>query len=94
MPVVTFHRRKGKTFRFSTATAELPSFLLLDQVYVPLIASGARGKTVLEIGDIDAGLISVGQVIGLIIPTCEALIQHMIKQARLITQQCLAQLML
>jgi NADH:quinone reductase (non-electrogenic) len=45
----------------------------------PLVA-GARGRAALESGEIDAGLVWAGQVIGLIddIPTCEALIQRIV----------------
>ena len=60
----------------------------------PLV-SGARGKTVLETGDLDAGLISAGQVLGLIhdLPSCEALIQRIMQDAQQIIQQRLTQLL-
>ena len=60
----------------------------------PLV-SGARGKMVLESGDLDAGLISAGQVLGLIhdIPSCDALIQRIMQQAQQIITQRLNKLL-
>ena len=51
----------------------------------PLV-SGAKGKTALETGDLDAGLIWAGQVQGLIhdIPTCEELIRRITRDAEAI----------
>ena len=48
----------------------------------PLV-SGARGRTALENGDVDAGLIWAGQVQGLIhdIPTCGELIARIMREA-------------
>jgi nitronate monooxygenase len=48
----------------------------------PLVA-GARGRTALETGDLDAGLIWAGQIQGLIhdIPTCEQLISRIVSEA-------------
>lgn len=48
----------------------------------PLV-SGARGRTALETGDLDAGLIWAGQVQGLIhdVPTCRDLISRIIAEA-------------
>ncbi len=45
--------------------------------------SGLKGKLALETGDIDAGLITAGQVQGLIhdIPTCKELIERIIQEA-------------
>lgn len=49
----------------------------------PLVA-GQRGRSALESGDVDAGLVWAGQVVGLIddIPTCEELLQRMVAQCR------------
>ena len=51
----------------------------------PLV-SGARGRTALETGDVDAGLIWAGQVQGLIhdIPTCAQLIDRIMRDAETI----------
>jgi nitronate monooxygenase len=51
--------------------------------------SGLKGKLALETGDIDAGLITAGQVLGLIhdIPSCEALIQAIIQDAEKLIKQ-------
>ena len=48
-----------------------------------------RGKQVLQTGDLDAGLISAGQVLGLIhdLPTCEVLIERIVQQAKDLIQQ-------
>jgi nitronate monooxygenase len=47
------------------------------------LVAGTRGKTVLETGDIDAGIWSAGQVQGLIhdIPTCKELVERIVAQA-------------
>ncbi|MGU7778632.1 NAD(P)H-dependent flavin oxidoreductase [Burkholderia sp. PU8-34] len=49
----------------------------------PLVA-GARGKVALTQGDIDGGIITAGQVIGLIhdIPTCEVLVERIVADCR------------
>jgi len=49
----------------------------------PLVA-GARGRAALETGDVDAGLVWAGQVVGLVddIPTCAALIERMVRECR------------
>ena len=51
----------------------------------PLV-SGAQGRTALETGDVDAGLIWAGQVQGLIhdIPTCQQLIDRIMQDAETI----------
>ena len=51
---------------------------------VRLLVAGVRGKAALESGDVDGGVISVGQVVGLIddIPTCEELISRMVRECR------------
>jgi NAD(P)H-dependent flavin oxidoreductase YrpB (nitropropane dioxygenase family) len=48
------------------------------------LVSGQRGRAALESGDPQAGIISAGMVIGLIddIPTCEVLIQQMVRECR------------
>ncbi len=47
------------------------------------LVSGARGKTVYETGDLDAGIWSAGITIGLIhdIPSCEELVNNMERDA-------------
>jgi len=54
----------------------------------PLVA-GARGRTALETGDVDAGLVWAGQVQGLIhdIPTCRELIDRIIADATAIVAE-------
>ncbi len=54
--------------------------------------SGLKGKLALESGDIDAGLITAGQVQGLIhdIPTCKELIERIIQEANQIIDSRLA----
>jgi len=49
----------------------------------PLVA-GARGRTALLSGEVDAGRVWAGQVVGLIedIPTCDELLQRMVAQCR------------
>lgn len=49
----------------------------------PLV-SGARGRDALQSGEVDAGLVWAGQVVGLIedIPTCDELLQRMVGQCR------------
>ena len=50
----------------------------------PLVAGSRGRKAVLEEGDIDAGIWTVGMAVGLIhdIPTCADLLQRMIAEAR------------
>lgn len=57
----------------------------------PLV-SGARGRTALETGDLDKGLIWAGQVQGLIhdIPTCQALLDTIVADAQAIISSRLA----
>ena len=49
----------------------------------PLVA-GSRGRNALQTGDVDAGLVWAGQVVGLIddIPTCDELLQRIVAQCR------------
>ncbi|CAB3773341.1 nitronate monooxygenase [Burkholderia sp. MSh2] len=49
----------------------------------PLV-SGARGKAALDSGQVDDGIVTAGQVVGLIkdIPTCAELIQRMVGECR------------
>jgi NADH:quinone reductase (non-electrogenic) len=51
----------------------------------PLV-SGKRGRKVFTTGDLDAGILSVGQVVGLIhdVPTCAELIERIVADARAI----------
>jgi nitronate monooxygenase len=48
------------------------------------LVAGARGRKALEGGDPNGGIISAGLVIGLIddVPTCQALIQRMVRECR------------
>ena len=57
----------------------------------PLV-SGAQGRTALETGDVDAGLIWAGQVQGLIhdIPTCQQLIDRIMHDAETVIRGRLA----
>jgi nitronate monooxygenase len=45
---------------------------------------GARGRKALDGGDPNGGIISAGLVVGLIddVPTCQALIQRMVRECR------------
>lgn len=54
--------------------------------------SGLKGKLALEMGDVDAGVLTAGQVMGLIhdIPSCQALIQRIMQDAEQLIQQRLA----
>lgn len=54
----------------------------------PLVA-GAQGRTALETGDLDAGLVWAGQVQGLIhdIPTCATLLTRIVSDAESIVRQ-------
>ncbi|WP_336968531.1 nitronate monooxygenase family protein [Sphingobium aromaticiconvertens] len=60
--------------------------------HVRPLVSGAKGRTALETGDLDAGLIWAGQVQGLIrdIPTCDALISRIVEEAEAIIRDRLA----
>ena len=51
---------------------------------VQSLVSGVRGRAALVSGEIDGGVLSVGQVIGLIddIPTCAELIERMVRECR------------
>ncbi|MCO8109456.1 NAD(P)H-dependent flavin oxidoreductase [Acinetobacter indicus] len=61
----------------------------LEFEHIRPYVSGLKGKLALETGDVDAGLITAGQVLGLIhdIPSCDDLIQRMIQDAEQIIQQ-------
>jgi nitronate monooxygenase len=50
------------------------------------LVSGARGKDLLENGDLDQGIWSAGMVVGLIddIPSCQELIERIVNEARAI----------
>ena len=65
-------------FFFAPNHAELTSFSASSQ-----LVSGARGKTVYETGDSDAGVWSASGVMGLIddIPSCAELLSRMEKDA-------------
>lgn len=49
----------------------------------PLVA-GVRGKSALEAGEVDGGIITAGMVMGLIddVPTCAELLERMVREAR------------
>lgn len=51
---------------------------------IRLLVSGQRGRTALENGDIDAGLVWAGMVVGLIddVPSCHVLIERMVAECR------------
>ncbi len=51
---------------------------------VRALVSGARGRAALESGEVDAGPVWAGQVIGLIddVPTCAALLERMVAECR------------
>ncbi len=57
----------------------------------PLVA-GQRGRAALESGDVQAGVVSAGMVIGLIddIPTCDELIRRMVADCRTHLRRALA----
>ncbi|GLS14824.1 NAD(P)H-dependent flavin oxidoreductase [Hydrogenophaga electricum] len=57
----------------------------------PLVA-GARGRQALSSGEVDAGLVWAGQVVGLIddIPSCADLLQRMVAECRASLAQALA----
>ena len=48
------------------------------------LVAGKRGQAALESGELQAGLVWAGQVVGLIddIPTCEELISRMVRECR------------
>lgn len=48
------------------------------------LVMGARGRNAMETGEVNDGVVSAGQVIGLIddVPTCAELIQRMVKECR------------
>jgi nitronate monooxygenase len=48
------------------------------------LVTGGRGRAALEAGDPNGGVISAGQIVGLIhdIPTCKELIDRMVKECR------------
>ena len=51
---------------------------------VRALVSGASGKAALESGQVDAGPVWAGQVIGLIgdVPTCAVLLERMVAECR------------
>ena len=48
------------------------------------LVAGARGRAAMESGNVQDGVVSAGQVVGLIddIPTCAELIARMVKECR------------
>ena len=59
---------------------------------VRLLVAGQRGRAALESGDVQAGVVSAGMVIGLIddIPTCDELIRRMVADCRTHLRRALA----
>lgn len=51
---------------------------------IKALVSGLRGKAALASGDLDGGILTAGQVVGLIddIPTCAELIERMVRECR------------
>ena len=49
------------------------------------LVAGARGRNAMKTGEVDAGIVSAGMVIGLIndIPTCSELIERIVRECRL-----------
>jgi len=48
------------------------------------LVAGARGRVAVRTGDVEAGIVSAGMVVGLIddIPTCAALLERMVHECR------------
>jgi nitronate monooxygenase len=48
------------------------------------LVAGARGKVAVRTGDLDAGIVSAGMVVGLIndIPTCAELLDRIVRECR------------
>ena len=59
------------------------------------LVAGARGRTVYETGDVDAGIWTAGMVVGLIhdIPTCDELVSRMVADAEEFIAAAAAQVM-
>ncbi|MGB1906627.1 MAG: nitronate monooxygenase, partial [Spongiibacter sp.] len=57
------------------------------------LVKGADGRTALETGDVDAGLVWAGQIQGLIhdVPSCAELLERIVSEARSIIDQRLPQ---
>jgi nitronate monooxygenase len=56
---------------------------------VKALVAGARGRQALRTGDVDAGIVSAGMVVGLIddIPTCAELIERIVVECRACLEQ-------
>ena len=56
------------------------------------LVSGARGRAALENGDVQSGVVWASQTMGLIhdIPSCEELVQRMVRECRAVTERQLA----
>ena len=65
------------------ATERRPGGCAFDDIRA--LVAGARGRSTLESGEIDAGLIWAGQVVGLIddVPTCNELIRRIVSECHL-----------
>jgi nitronate monooxygenase len=59
---------------------------------VKALVAGARGRQALRTGDVDAGIVSAGMVVGLIddIPTCAELIERIVAECRQCLERALA----
>jgi nitronate monooxygenase len=80
-------RNTARVFRNTVAntvvdTERRPGGCEFDDIR-PLV-TGARGRAALQAGDVDGGVITAGQCIGLIddIPTCAELIERMVRDCR------------
>ncbi|MBX3595792.1 nitronate monooxygenase family protein [Sphingomonas sp.] len=80
-----FHNT-GRVARTSVSDEVVAISARPDAVFEDIrpLVSGAKGRVALETGDLDAGLIWAGQVQGLIhdVPTCRALIDRIVGDAR------------
>jgi NADH:quinone reductase (non-electrogenic) len=82
---------RNKVSEEVSAISALPDSQFADIAH---LVRGARGKDALETGHIDGGIIWAGQVQGLIndIPTCEELINRMVRGATLLIRERLSRL--
>jgi nitronate monooxygenase len=48
------------------------------------LVAGARGRNAMKTGEVDAGIVSAGMVVGLIkdIPSCKELIERIVRECR------------
>ncbi len=90
-----FHNT-GRVARTSVSDQVMEISARADAVFndVQKLVSGARGRSALETGDVDEGLIWAGQVQGLIhdVPTCRQLITRIVTEAEQIIDRRLGRL--